>query len=270
MALLLAPPVAALRILAASRICDAAMDPLAAWIESRADEMAGLLADLVAVDTENPPGRGLGACAAVLRDALDDLGLSPHVIAVPPAGELEDPCVVRAVAGDGPRTVYFHGHFDVVPGQRRDQFASRRRDGRVVGRGTADMKGGLVSMAYGAAAARELGLLTGGRIVLHLVCDEETGSTAGSGHLRDSGLIDPAAVAMLTPEPTGGLVWHASRGAITLRVELTGRERRTSPRLTLKSQRVRADVVMRHVPPPVRHARVDRRPAGRADGCARG
>jgi succinyl-diaminopimelate desuccinylase len=220
----LASPVAALRILAASRICDAAMDPLAAWIESRADEMAGLLADLVAVDTENPPGRGLGACAAVLRDALDDLALSPHVIAVPPAGDVEDPCVVRAVAGDGPRTVYFHGHFDVVPAQRRDQFAPRRRDGRVVGRGTADMKGGLVSMAYGAAAARELGLLTDGRIVLHLVCDEETGSTAGSGHLRDSGLIDPAAVAMLTPEPTGGLVWHASRGAITLRVELTGRE----------------------------------------------
>ena len=38
------------------------------------------------------------------------------------------------------------------------------------------MKGGLVSMLYGAAAARELGLLGDGRIVLHFVCDEETGS----------------------------------------------------------------------------------------------
>jgi acetylornithine deacetylase/succinyl-diaminopimelate desuccinylase-like protein len=37
-------------------------------------------------------------------------------------------------------------------------------------------------------------------------------------------MIDPAALAMLTPEPTGGVVWHASRGAITLRVTVSGRE----------------------------------------------
>jgi acetylornithine deacetylase/succinyl-diaminopimelate desuccinylase-like protein len=56
------------------------------------------------------------------------------------------------------------------------------------------------------------------------VCDEETGSTAGSGHLREAGLIDPGAVAMLTAEPTGGVIWHAARGAITLRVGIAGRE----------------------------------------------
>jgi succinyl-diaminopimelate desuccinylase len=203
---------------------DPRMDQVQTYLDARADEMAALLEALVAVDTENPPGRGLGACAAVLRDALDGLGLAPEVIDVAPAAELEDPCVVRAVAGDGPRTVYFHGHFDVVPAQRRAQFEPRRRDGRIVGRGTADMKGGLVSMIYGAAAAAELGLLGRGRIVLHLVCDEETGSTAGSGHLRQASLIDPEASAMLTPEPTGGVVWHASRGAITLRVSVAGRE----------------------------------------------
>jgi succinyl-diaminopimelate desuccinylase len=99
-----------------------------------------------------------------------------------------------------------------------------RRDGRMIGRGTADMKGGLVSMLYGAAAARELGLLDGRRIVFHLVCDEETGSTVGAAHLREAGLIDPGAAAMLIPEPTGGVIWHAARGAITLRVTTTGRE----------------------------------------------
>ena len=78
-------------------------------------------------------------------------------------------------------------------------------------------------MLYGAAAARELGLLDDGKIVLHFVCDEETGSVAGSGHLREAGLIDPGALAMVTAEPTGGVVWHASRGAITLRVEVRGR-----------------------------------------------
>ena len=79
-------------------------------------------------------------------------------------------------------------------------------------------------MIYGAVAAREFGLLGDGRVVLHFVCDEETGSVVGSGHLREAGLIDPEALAMLTAEPTGGVVWHASRGAITLRVGVRGRE----------------------------------------------
>jgi acetylornithine deacetylase/succinyl-diaminopimelate desuccinylase-like protein len=194
------------------------------WLEPRAEEMATLLQELIAVDTENPPGRGLGRCGRLLHDAIVRLGLSAELIELAQSGGLEDPCVVRGVVGDGARTVYFHGHFDVVPAQDRAQFQPQRRDGRIVGRGAADMKGGLVSMLYGAVAARELGLLGDARVVLHFVCDEETGSAAGSGHLRDAGLIDRDAAAMLTAEPTGGVVWHANRGAITLRVTVAGRE----------------------------------------------
>jgi succinyl-diaminopimelate desuccinylase len=206
-----------------SDVTDRATD-VRAWLDERAEEMAALVEALVRVPTENPPGRELGRCARVLRDALERLGFSPELIELAPTGSLEAPAVVCGGAGSGPELVYYHGHFDVVPAQSLSQFEPQRRDGRIAGRGTADMKGGLVSMLYGAAAARELGLLGGRRVVLHLVCDEETGSTAGSGHLREAGLIDPDAVAMLTAEPTGGAVWHASRGAITLRVRTTGRE----------------------------------------------
>jgi len=85
------------------------------WLDARADEMAVLLERLVACDTENPPGRGLGACAYMLRDAMENLGLAPEIIDVPPSGTLEDPCIVRGAVGDGPKLIYFHGHFDVVP-----------------------------------------------------------------------------------------------------------------------------------------------------------
>jgi succinyl-diaminopimelate desuccinylase len=195
-----------------------------AWLDERTEEMAALVDALVRIPTENPPGRELGRCAGVLRDALERLDCSPELIELAPTGSLERPAIVRGSAGGGAEIVYFHGHFDVVPAQRSAQFEPERRDGRIVGRGTADMKGGLVSMLYGAAAARELGLLGGRRIVLHFVCDEETGSTAGSGHLREAGLIDPGAVAMVTAEPTGGVIWHACRGAITLKVRTAGRE----------------------------------------------
>jgi succinyl-diaminopimelate desuccinylase len=195
-----------------------------AWLEPRADEMAELLAELVAINTENPPGRGLGDCGRALSDAMARIGFAPELIELEPSGELEDPCIVRGRVGEGPQTVYFHGHFDVVPAQAPAQFRPVRRDGKIVGRGTADMKGGLLSMLYGAAAAKELGLLANSRIVFHFVCDEETGSAAGSGYLRDAGLIQPDALAMVTAEPTGGVVWHANRGAITLRVDVRGRE----------------------------------------------
>jgi succinyl-diaminopimelate desuccinylase len=195
-----------------------------AWLAGRSEEMAALLETLVRVPTENPPGRELGRCAGLLRDELDRLGFAPELIELPPTGSLEAPAIVRGSVGEGSRLVYFHGHFDVVPAQHRSQFEPERRDGRIIGRGTADMKGGLVSMLYGAAAARELGLLGDSRIVLHLVCDEETGSSAGSGYLREAGLIDPGAAAMLVAEPTGGVIWHAWRGAITLRVQVAGRE----------------------------------------------
>ena len=198
---------------------------VADWLATRADEMAELVSELVAMDTQNPPGKGLGACGRRIAAAMGRLGLSPEVIEVPTAGRLEEePCVVRGSVGDGARPIYFHGHFDVVPVQDPAQLRPRRHDGRIVGRGTADMKGGLVSMLYGAAAAGALGLLGAGRVDCHFVCDEETGSVAGSGFLREKRLIDPTALAMVTAEPTGGVVWHASRGAITLRVDVTGRE----------------------------------------------
>lgn len=194
-----------------------------AWLASRSEEMAALLAALIEIPSENPPGRELGRCGRLLRDAMAELDLAPELILLPPSGDLEEPCIVRGSAGAGARTVYFHGHFDVVPAQSVAQFRPLRGNGRISGRGAADMKGGLVSMLYGAAAARDLGLLGDRRIVLHLVCDEETGSVTGSGYLREAGLIDPSATAMVTAEPTGGVIWHASRGAITLRVTVQGR-----------------------------------------------
>jgi succinyl-diaminopimelate desuccinylase len=195
-----------------------------AWLDDRADELATLLAALVRIPTENPPGRELARCAGVLRDAMERLGFAPELIELAPTGTLEEPTIVRGAVGDRDAPIYYHGHFDVVPAQSASQFEPERRGGRIVGRGSADMKGGLVSMLYGAAAAQELGLLGGRRIVFHLVCDEETGSTAGSGRLREAELIDPEATAMLTAEPTGGVIWHACRGAITLRVRTYGRE----------------------------------------------
>src|SRR5438128_354869 len=72
------------------------------------------------------------------------------------------------------------------------------------------------------AAGRDEGLLNNGRIGIVLVPDEETAGPRGSRDLAARGVLGKDAIGMLTPEPTGGIVWNANRGAITLRATMRG------------------------------------------------
>jgi acetylornithine deacetylase/succinyl-diaminopimelate desuccinylase-like protein len=85
------------------------------------------------------------------------------------------------------------------------------------------MKSGLAAMIYATYLLKELKVPLRGRIGLCLVADEETGGRGGSAYLDQLGLLGQDAVAMLTPEPTSGVIWNANRGAITLRVIVKGR-----------------------------------------------
>src|SRR5262249_12829020 len=123
----------------------------------------------------------------------------------------------------GPRTLYFHGHYDVVPAQSREQFNAVVRDGRLYGRGATDMKSGLAAMIYATYLLKELELPLRGRVGLCLVADGGAGGRGGSAYLDQAGLLGQDAVAMLTPEPTSGVIWNASRGAVTLQVTVKGR-----------------------------------------------
>jgi acetylornithine deacetylase/succinyl-diaminopimelate desuccinylase family protein len=189
-------------------------DTLIEMLETNRDEMVDLTRDLVAIPTENPPGTHYHDALELLRSRLDALGFDDT--------HIDGDCIV-SFAGRGPRTLYFSGHYDVVPAQRREQFTPRLHGKTIVGRGSSDMKSGLAAMTYAARALRELGLLENGRIGLVFVPDEETAGPRGSRHLAARGLLGADGVGMLTPEPTGGIVWSANRGAITLRVTARGK-----------------------------------------------
>jgi acetylornithine deacetylase/succinyl-diaminopimelate desuccinylase-like protein len=92
------------------------------------------------------------------------------------------------------------------------------------GRGSSDMKSGLAVMIHAAAAARDEGLLETGCIGIVLVPDEETAGPKGSRNLDARGLLGRDGVGMLTPEPTGGVIWNANRGAILLRATMRGNQ----------------------------------------------
>ncbi len=176
--------------------------------------MLDLTKRLMAIPSENPPGNGYEECARTLCEELGRLGFDDV--------RREGDCVL-GWAGAGERTLYFSGHYDVVPAQRREQFQPRVEGANLFGRGSSDMKSGLAAMIHAAAAARDEGLLKTGRIGIVLVPDEETAGPRGSRELEARGLLGRGGVGMLTPEPTGGVVWNANRGAISLRATMRGK-----------------------------------------------
>src|SRR5260370_20662094 len=183
-------------------------------VAAHRDAMVELTRKLVAIPTENPPGNRYRDAVALLCGRLDELGFTDT--------RVEGDCVL-AFVGDGDRTLYFSGHYDVVPAQSRAQFEPRIQGVNLFGRGSSDMKSGLAAMIYAAQALRESGALLHGRVGLVFVPDEETAGPGGSRYLAAQGLLGRNGIGMLTPEPTGGVVWNANRGAITLRIAVKGK-----------------------------------------------
>jgi succinyl-diaminopimelate desuccinylase len=195
------------------------------WLRQRADEIAALLGELVAIPTENPPGANYRGCVDLLESGLLRAGLHCERLAAGDSGADADSAAecLLAVHGSGERALYFHGHYDVVPAQSPEQFRPSRKEHFLFGRGSCDMKGGIVAMLYAVRALKETGAKLNGRIGLALVPNEETGGEGGTAWLAREGLLGRDGVGMLTAEPTSGVVWNANRGAISFSVRVFGK-----------------------------------------------
>ena len=202
-------------------------------VARREREIREFIARLVAIPTENPPGRNYRECARLLAARIRELGLPVETLRVPstPArregtsksAPAEPRFCVLSSFGRGGRTLFFQGHYDVVPAQSPQQFRPVVKNGALCGRGSADMKSGLAAMVYAMAVLKALDLPLDGNIRLMLVPDEETGGAGGTRYLAESGRLGRNGIGMLTPEPTSGVIWNACRGAISVRVIVRGR-----------------------------------------------
>jgi len=179
-----------------------------------------ILAALVAFDTvSSRPNIGL---MGYVRDLLRGAGI--EAVLIPGAGGAK--ANLYATVGPPGAGVMLSGHTDVVPvdGQAWTvpPFALTERDGRLYGRGTADMKGFVACAlaAMRAGARRDL------RVPLHLALsyDEEVGCL-GVGSLIDHLAAGPVRPRMcIVGEPTGMQVATGHKGKVALRAVCTGRE----------------------------------------------
>ena len=217
-----------------------------AELRARCHDLHGLLATLVAFDTTGrmgrQPARDEEALQRLLAGRLEAIGADvdlwepevPRGQRCAPEGMdfAGRPQLAGRIAGTGGgRSLLLAGHIDCVSVEPRDlwtsdPFSMTLRDGRLHGRGVADMKGGVAVMLYVLEAFHRLGVRLAGDVVFCTVTDEET-TGAGSWAAADHGIAADAGIA---PEGTGFNAWVACMGWVTATVTIPGRAGRAALR----------------------------------------
>lgn len=174
--------------------------------------------------TVNDPASGSSEAPAadLIAATMHSFGWEPIVELVAP-GRPNVIAVVEGGGGPGP-TLMFCGHTDVVTeGDRalwsRDPYGAERVDGRIHGRGSADMKGGLAAMLHATYALQRAGPFPG-RVIVAALADEE-GLMLGAKHFAASDLARQVD-GVIVGEPEAGEVCAVSKGAVRLRLDFVG------------------------------------------------
>ncbi|HUH48419.1 MAG TPA: acetylornithine deacetylase/succinyl-diaminopimelate desuccinylase family protein [Mycoplana sp.] len=185
-------------------------DKLFRAIEARRDDLVALTVDLIRFPTVNPPGEAYTPCAEYIAQRLRKSGFQIELIrGVDTPGDTDryprTNVVARREGRSGGKTVHFNSHIDVVEageGWTVDPFEGVVKDGRVYGRGTCDMKGGLAASIIAAEAFIEVYPDFPGAIEISGTVDEESGGFGGVAYLASKGYFSkPRVDHVIIPEP---------------------------------------------------------------------
>lgn len=168
-------------------------------------------------------------CQALVADRLGALGFACETIE---SNGVTNLWAVRAGAAAGP-TLAFAGHTDVVPPGPLDQWASDPfvptvRDGRLYGRGAADMKTSVAAFVVAIEEFLEAGAGHAGRIALLLTSDEEGPATDGTVRVVETLAARGERIDFcIVGEPTsvtrlGDTVKNGRRGSLSGRLTVIG------------------------------------------------
>ncbi|TCV95171.1 M20 family metallopeptidase [Biostraticola tofi] len=175
------------------------------------------LAALVAINTENPPGREREA-AECISTLLQAAGFSLSLSDYQPG---RTNVIARLENGPGP-CFAFNTHIDVVPageGWSQDPFTLTERDGRLYGRGACDAKGPMVAMIEAMRMLANQRHSWTGTLMGIFVADEEVASFGARHYVAAA----PAAIDyVVIGEPTSNTTYSAHKGSLRPLVRVHG------------------------------------------------
>ena len=130
----------------------------------------------------------------------------------------------RFKGAEGGRSLMFNGHIDVMPADEVDEwttppFEPDIRDGKMYGRGTADMKGGLMAATMAVQLLKDAEVELPGDVIITSVCDEEGGGNGSMQAIMSGERADGVVVG----EPTSDELILAHMGFVFFRVEFEGK-----------------------------------------------
>ncbi|UPK90506.1 hypothetical protein LCI18_001441 [Fusarium solani-melongenae] len=184
------------------------------------DDPVALTQTLVQINSASPtlgsvPGPGEVAIARYVTAWLEHRDLESHWVEYTKGR----PSVVGVARGSGGgKTLMLNGHVDTVTlmGYEDDPLSGKIVDGKLYGRGAADMKSGVAAAMVALANAKKLGLR--GDVVFTGVADEEDASIGTEDVLRAGWRADAAIVS----EPTDLAIIHAHKGFVVLELTVHG------------------------------------------------
>jgi acetylornithine deacetylase len=183
------------------------------------DQVISLLRELVSIDSVNPSlvsgAAGEGAIAEFIANHMRRIGLDVTVQEVAPGR----PNVVGVIESRTPgKSLMLCGHIDTVGVEGMEgPFDPQIRDGRLFGRGSQDMKGGVAAMIDAARLTVAHGM-SRGRLIVAAVIDEEYASLGA-----DALVADWTADGAVVTEPTDLQVAIGHKGFAWLEIETRGR-----------------------------------------------
>ncbi|MCL5096498.1 MAG: M20 family metallopeptidase [Candidatus Omnitrophica bacterium] len=184
------------------------------------------LADLVSINSVNPNypgGPGEGALAEYVAQFLQENSI-PYEIQ--PIGTGRPNVIARLEGRPGGRTLILEAHLDTASelGMEIPPFDPARKDGRMYGRGSCDIKGGLAAMMHALKAAHESSPPPNATVILVAAADEEY-SFRGIVKFLEKGWHAHGAV---VAEPTQLEIAVASKAAFRFRLRIAGRAAHSS------------------------------------------
>jgi succinyl-diaminopimelate desuccinylase len=202
-------------------------------IIARQEDLISLTQELIRIPTLNPPGLNYREICNFLAERLAKSGFAVEMIRAEgaPADSTRHPRWNLVARHEGPRPgecVHFNSHHDVVEvghGWTVDPFGGEIKNGRIYGRGSCDMKGGLATSIIAAEAFIAAHPDYCGAIEISATADEESGGYGGVAHLAEKGYFSPTRVQhVIIPEPLNkDRICLGHRGVWWAEVETKGR-----------------------------------------------